>query len=203
MDIHKNGFGVLYLTNNENTMGLYRWLKDQCTVYLYSEQLEVSLVQQLKPDLVVSYNYKYIIKDEVLDRMQGRIINLHISLLPWNRGSSPNIWSFIDHTPKGVTIHRVSARVDQGDIICQQECVFDERKETFESAYCKLHRTIVELFQQNWEDLKRGTYQLRVQQGKGSYHNKKDLEELMDRCPFSWSDSIADFMERYDRTVKC
>ena len=27
-------------------------------------------------------------------------INMHISYLPWNRGFSPNIWSFIDNTPK-------------------------------------------------------------------------------------------------------
>ncbi|HUX61123.1 MAG TPA: formyltransferase family protein, partial [Ignavibacteriaceae bacterium] len=56
-------------------------------------------------DFIVSYGYRNIIGKPVLDKFQGRAINLHISYLPWNRGADPNLWSFFDNTPKGVTIH--------------------------------------------------------------------------------------------------
>ena len=35
---------------------------------------------------------------------KGKIINLHISFLPFNRGYYPNLWSHQEGTPSGVTI---------------------------------------------------------------------------------------------------
>ena len=40
-----------------------------------------------------------------------------MSFLPYNRGSHPNFWSFVENTPKGVSIHEVSNGIDDGDII--------------------------------------------------------------------------------------
>ena len=70
---------------------------------------------------MVSYGYRKIVLADVIDKMAGEIINLHISYLPWNRGANPNFWSFIDDTPKGVTIHEMSADLDKGRILCQKE----------------------------------------------------------------------------------
>lgn len=201
MPFSNKKYEVLFLTNNQNTMELYNWLSDKCTIKLYDDPLSIDLIKKWNPDLVISYNYKYIIGQEVIDYMQGRIINLHISLLPWNRGSNPNIWSFIDSTPKGVTIHEISSKLDRGKIIYQQECVFDENVETFESSYCKLHQTMIGLFQRNWDNIKLGKYELQEQQGKGSYHNNKDLEKLKSICPFTWSDNISDYMKRYSESI--
>ena len=64
---------------------------------------------------------------------------MHISLLPWNRGYHPNIWSFLEDTPKGVTIHYINEGIDTGDIIVQKEIVIDEDKETLKSSYEILH----------------------------------------------------------------
>ena len=56
---------------------------------LYSEKITVDLLENYNPQLVVSYNYTYIIEQDVIDYMKGQCINLHISMLPWNRGSDP------------------------------------------------------------------------------------------------------------------
>ena len=77
-------------------------------------------------EFIVSYGYQKIIKQNVLDLFVGRVINLHISLLPWNRGADPNFWSFIEHTPKGVTIHQIEAGIDTGAILVQKEVSFTE-----------------------------------------------------------------------------
>jgi len=130
--------------------------------------------------------------------MQGSVINLHASLLPWNRGASPNIWSFLDETPKGVTIHQVDEGLDTGPIIFQKECHFVEENETFESSYLKVHGEIVNLFMMHWQDLLNGTYKLQEQKGVGSYHKMKELDRLRSVLPFEYFDNIAHTKRRYE-----
>lgn len=187
---------VLYLTNNNNALVLYEWLKDKCEVILCEERLDLSYIENVKPDLVVSYNYKYLIKEDVIEYMKGKIINLHISYLPWNRGSSPNFWSFYDGTPKGVTIHQISAGLDEGNILYQRECEFNPYEETFATSYEKLNKEIVDLFKENWEAIKTGTYELKSQEGIGSYHTMKDFNELIVKYPFKWTDNIGEYLEK-------
>lgn len=187
---------VLYLTNNNNALALYEWLKDKCEITLYEERLDLSYIESVKPDLIVSYNYKYLIKEDVIEYMKGRIINLHISYLPWNRGSSPNFWSFYDDTPKGVTIHQISAGLDEGKILYQKECRFNPYEETFATSYEKLNEEIVDLFKKNWEEIKAGTYELKSQNGSGTYHTMKDFNELIEKHPFKWTDNIGEYLDK-------
>ena len=44
-----------------------------------------------------------------------------MSFLPYNRGSHPNFWSFIDDTPKGITIHEIDEGADTGNIVFQKK----------------------------------------------------------------------------------
>ncbi len=154
----------------------------------------------MKPDIIVSYNYNYIIKKEIIDMVNGNIINLHISLLPYNRGASPNFWSFIDDTPKGVTIHYVDEGIDTGDIIAQKELFFDETCETFESTYNKLNSRIKELLYEKWEDIINKKIVPIVQKERGSYHSINDLKELKERVKFNWNDNIS-FVKRKIKEV--
>ena len=189
-------FCVLYLTNNDNALVLYEWLKDKCDVVLCEERLDLEYVQSINPSLIVSYNYKYLIKEDVIEYMKGRIINLHISYLPWNRGSSPNFWSFYDDTPKGVTIHQISAGLDEGMILYQKNCEFNISEETFVTSYDTLNKTIVELFKENWEEIKNSTYELHPQKGQGSYHTMREFNELVEQHPFKWTDNIGEYLAK-------
>lgn len=188
---------VLFLTNNPNAYVLYDWLKEKCQVSVYNEKLSLTKIKQINPKLIISYNYKYRIDNEVIEYMQGNIINLHISYLPWNRGADPNIWSFIDETPKGVTIHQISPELDKGKILYQKECFFEPEHETFETTYEKLNHTMIELFQEKWEEIWNKNYQLMEQIGEGSYHRHQELDKIQEQIPFQWSDNIADFLRRY------
>lgn len=191
------GSGILLLSNNANSWGLFEWLSDRgVPAVLYCGKVSTDFLAKIDPRLVVSYNYRHIIKPDVIDYMQGKIVNLHISLLPWNRGSSPNFWSFVDDTPKGVTIHRVTQGLDTGDIIAQREVFFDENKETFSSSYDRLQTEIVELFKENWQELYEGTYTLHQQQGIGSYHTQRDRQEYLLGKNFSYDMKIYDFKEQ-------
>lgn len=190
---------LLFLTNNDNALKMSEYLEHGYKVHIYRERLELDFVRQLQPDFIISYNYNYIIRKDIINYMDGNLVNIHISYLPWNRGFSPNIWSFIDDTPKGVSIHQISSGLDEGKILYQKECFFDIKKHSFSSTYQALNDEAVRLFIEHWEEIWNHDYILKEQADGGSYHTKKDLEQLMERCPFSWDDCIADFLERYNQ----
>lgn len=190
---------VLFLTCNENSMNLYEWLRQREKVEIITNKLTIDMVKECKPDFIISYNYSYLITADIIEYMKGAIFNLHISYLPWNRGASPNLWSFLDNTPKGVTIHQIDKGLDTGKILFQKQCYFDETKETFASTYTYLHEQITELFKENWEKIKTGTYVLMEQEKGGSYHNIKELEKLEKECPFQWTDNISEYIHKYNK----
>lgn len=187
----------MLLTNNRNALPLYEWLMTKGCCLLYSEYITVDILRNYKPKLVISYNYADIIGEDVIDYMCGQCINLHISMLPWNRGSDPNFWSFVDDTPKGVTIHRVAKGLDTGDIIYQKALEFDEGNETFASSYRALQKSVVELLKQNWDELLNGSYEIFKQKGKGTYHRKCDMKNLLHGRGFAWDMTIKDFKEKF------
>lgn len=193
------GRGGIFLTNNKNTLSLYDWINNRFPMVIYSGRLDVKQLYAINPTLIVSYNYKYIIGEDIIDFMHGNMINLHISYLPWNRGASPNIWSFIDDTPKGVTIHQMSRECDAGKLLYQKECFFRPEEETFETVYCKLNSEIIELFKSHWEEIRDGNYNLYEQKGNGSYHTLSDLKKLKEHVEFQWTDNIAVFLEKYNQ----
>src|SRR6202035_5691563 len=88
------------------------------------DPLDELLFDEHPVDLLIAHGYRHIIKPSVLDRFPRRAVNLHISYLPWNRGADPNLWSFIENTPKGVSIHYLDAGIDTGDIIAQKAVDF-------------------------------------------------------------------------------
>ena len=84
---------------------------------------------------VISYGYKYILKQNIIEGFGCPIFNLHISYLPYNRGAHPNFWSFYDNTPSGVTIHLIDGGIDTGPIVKQKYVNFEETDNTFEKTY--------------------------------------------------------------------
>lgn len=190
---------ILFLSNNEVSRPLYKWLQDQKEEIVWiEEKISIDKIKEMSPSLMISYNYRYIIGEDIIDYMGDRIINLHISYLPWNRGADPNFWSFIDDSPKGVTIHILDKGLDKGDIIVQKEYFFDEDKETLATTYEYLHRKIVELFIEFWERIKSGNYIVMKQQGKGSYHSHKQFVEIVNNIDFSWNSKICDIKKQID-----
>ena len=189
--------GVLFLTNNRNALALYDWLSEREDVFIYSDRLNVEMLDCMRPQVVVSYNYSHIIPEEIIATLPYAIVNLHVSYLPYNRGSSPNFWSFIEDTPKGVTIHEITAGLDKGNIIAQREMFFHEDKETFASTYQKLHEEIQKLFKQVWPAIQQHSYVVQPQKGKGTYHNTQDLRNYLLDEELDWNENIRHFKVRH------
>jgi len=193
---------VLFLGGNL-VKTLADWLREKEEVVYTEDKITIDFVKQVNPEFIVSYNYKYLISEKVISFVDGKAVNLHISYLPWNRGAHPNVWSFLEDSPKGVSIHHIDEGVDTGDIIVQKKVYIDEDKETLKSSYEKLHRELQNLFKENWEKIKRGKIKPKKQIGGGGIHYKRDykLFEPLIREK-RWDIQIRELKEKF-RAWRC
>jgi len=77
-------------------------------------------MEALSPDLIIAYGCS-IIKDIILSRFNGRVLNLHLGLSPYYRGSGTNFFPFVNREPEyaGATFMYMDAGIDTGAIIHQ------------------------------------------------------------------------------------
>lgn len=137
----------------------------------------VERIRSLKAEIGVSVMFGYILREAVLEVFPRGCINLHPALLPFNRGANPNVWSIVDKTPAGVTIHYVDKSVDTGDVIAQEEVPVSVT-DTGASLYEKLEGAGLKLFQETWPSLRSGTAQRKPQTGAGTFHRVSDVDGL-------------------------
>lgn len=147
-------------------------------------------------EFFVSYGHQDLIREPMLTEFKGRIINIHISMLPWNRGAHPNFWSWFDGTPKGVTIHYIDAGMDTGDIIAQRAVAFDD-SETLATSYVKLRQVAVDLFREQWPLIRAGTVTPRQQPHfgscrPGSFHYAREITPFWGKMPLGWDTPVRE-----------
>lgn len=191
---------ILFLTNSDVSLPLQHWLKETANeqVVVIQKRLTPDQLQSARPDFTISYNYRFILPDEIVHSLDQNIINLHTSLLPWNRGAAPNVWSFLKETPKGVTIHQLDAGLDTGPILVQKTLMFHEPNETLESTFAQLHQAIQELFKQNWHRIRDHSIVPQPQMGPGSYQSLVDFTTVQHILePEGWKVPIAVLKQRF------
>ena len=112
-----------------------------------------------------------------------------MSFLPWNRGADPNAWSFLEDTPKGVTIHLLDEGVDTGAILLQKRLDIGP-PHTLRSSYALLQSTADQLFRENWEALRINRIPAKPQVPGGSIHRSADLERFSDMLTDGWDTPV-------------
>jgi methionyl-tRNA formyltransferase len=193
---------ILFLTNSREAETLANWIsatdKDD-QVIIESNNISVLDFKYHNPDLVISYSYQYILKADILQLVSRPIINLHISYLPFNRGANPNVWSFLDDTKKGVTIHEIDTGIDTGPILLQKEIHFPGRSSTLRETYRILQNEIQKLFKENWTDIKNGKIIACFQKEKGSYHSIYDFKKIEKYIlrDDEWDVTLEELISRY------
>ena len=111
-----------------------------------AERAYVMALQEAKVDLIVLAGFMRVLKGDFLRAFEGRIVNVHPSLLP----SFPGLEAWkqaLDYGVKvtGCTVHYVDAGVDSGAIIAQQTVpVLDN--DTAESLHARIHAAEHELY---------------------------------------------------------
>lgn len=149
-------------------------------VFAGSRLREAETLEQiaaLEPTLGLSVFFGYILKPPLLRLFPGGVLNLHPSYLPYNRGAHPNVWSIIEGTPAGATLHFVDEGVDTGDLVAQKR-VEVVPEDTAKSLYDKLEHACISLFQETWVDIEQGDIRRWPQPEQGTSHRVRDLSSL-------------------------
>jgi folate-dependent phosphoribosylglycinamide formyltransferase PurN len=134
-----------------------------------SEPQTVGAVRSLHPDMGISVLFGYILRPPFLDIFPKGVINLHPAFLPYNRGAYPNVWSIVERTPAGATLHYVDPGVDTGDIIAQIQ-VEVSPVDDGASLYRKLEIACANLFSATWPKLRDGSARRTPQPRHGTVH---------------------------------
>lgn len=122
-------------------------------VKLLAQKYKISLIQpekildsklqilDSKPDLIVAVAYGQILPKEILEIPKYGCLNVHPSLLPKYRGSSPIQYAILNGDKKtGVTIILMDEKMDHGPILAQREIMIEENE-----AGKTLHDKLAEL----------------------------------------------------------
>lgn len=126
-----------------------------------AERAYVTALQAAQVDLIVLAGFMRVLKGDFLRAFEGRIVNVHPSLLP----SFPGLEAWKQALDQGVkvtgcTVHFVDAGVDSGAIIGQQTVpVLDD--DTATTLHARIHAAEHELFPKCVAAVARG--EIRVQ----------------------------------------
>lgn len=81
----------------------------------------IEQLRLIRPDVIAVAAYGQILPKDLLDLPRFACFNVHTSLLPRYRGAAPIQWAILNgDSMTGVTIMRIDAGLDTGDILAQQ-----------------------------------------------------------------------------------
>lgn len=157
----------------------------RCKTIQVEDPLTPEWVQKVSPSHLVSFGYRHILPLTVIDLLPNPPINIHISLLPWNKGRNPNFWSWYENTPKGVTIHEITQGLDEGPVLASREVNFSPT-DTLRSSYGLLLSAGLSLFNQHWDNIRLNRLDAQMQETKGSSHTQAEFDSLDNFLDNGW-----------------
>lgn len=171
---------AVFLGLNEAGEHVYDWLNERDDVEvlaMLTEKEQLQLIEELRPDIVISCGFEHKVPGEIIDVPEKGVVNLHPSYLPYNRGSHPYIWPLVDGTPAGVSVHYMNEEIDEGPIIDRRK-VEKRPEDDSKSLRQRLMRAQVELFIDNWREIKNEPETTSQRPEDGTTHFRKELDEF-------------------------
>ena len=143
--------------------------------------------------LFISAHCKQLFPDELV--RNHRCINVHPGFNPYNRGWFPQVFSIINKSPVGVTIHEIDGELDHGPIILQEQVKIDA-DDTSWSVYQKIQNKEVELLEKNFLRLLMNEYQTILPENEGNINYKRDFNKLceIDRDKVATYGQVLDYL---------
>ena len=92
----------------------------------------LQLIQKINPTKIIIFGTN-LLSSKYLKLYQDRILNLHIGLSQYYRGSSCNFWPIYDLKPQflGATVHFLGEGIDDGNIVTQNTIALDKNDSEF------------------------------------------------------------------------
>ena len=87
---------------------------------------EVELMISLNPSVVFVFGTG-ILRSSIIAPFDGNILNIHLGLSPYYRGSGTNFWPLVNGEPEfvGATIHYLDAGIDTGPILAHARPIIE------------------------------------------------------------------------------
>lgn len=143
-----------------------QFCEDHKIEYLECDKIEknqIAIIRSKNPEVGILLAYGAIVSQDVIDMFPFGIINIHPSLLPKYRGSSPIQTVLLKGREKtGVTIMLLSKKMDAGPIIIQEEVKINNY-DTYTKLSEKLFQKGIELLLKNLEKYLSGKIKLAPQ----------------------------------------
>lgn len=144
-------------------------------------------LREINADLMVTCAFGQILSREILALPKYGIINVHASLLPLFRGSSPIQWAILTGEKEtGISIMRTAYEVDSGDVLLQKRTDIYE-KETAGELFERLSLLGAEALIEGIELIDNGNAVYTPQD-----HSKKSYYPMLKK-----EDGIIDFSKTY------
>ncbi|MDR0217399.1 MAG: bifunctional UDP-4-amino-4-deoxy-L-arabinose formyltransferase/UDP-glucuronic acid oxidase ArnA [Enterobacteriaceae bacterium] len=120
--------------------------------------LWIERISEMQPDVIFSFYYRNMLSQDILSLAPKGAFNLHGSLLPKYRGRAPVNWAILNgETQTGVTLHKMVAKADAGDIVAQQSVQIGQT-DTSLQVHGKIRETAGELLNAILPQIKADNY---------------------------------------------
>ncbi|MCS7338278.1 MAG: methionyl-tRNA formyltransferase [Verrucomicrobiae bacterium] len=137
----------------------------------------IAALETLAPELIIVAAYGQILPEAILRIPRHGCLNVHASLLPKYRGAAPIQWAILnDETETGVTIMKIDAGLDTGDIVAQRATPIHPH-DTAQTLHDRLARMGAELLVEVLPDYLAGKIQPRPQPKEGATYAPKIQKE--------------------------
>ena len=140
--------------------------------------LWIERIREMKPDVIFSFYYRDMLSEELLSIAPKGAFNLHGSLLPKYRGRAPINWALLKgENETGVTLHKMVAKADAGDIIAQEKVVITET-DTGLTLHAKVREAAEVLLDKTLPLIEAGTYKAVAQdESQATYFGRRTAED--------------------------
>ena len=154
---------ALLVSDNPDCMAVQRAEKHKIDIFTFNpkayssktifEQEIVNILRQKEVDLIVLAGYMRLVGDVLLSAFEGKIVNIHPSLLPAFPGLHA-IEKAYYHGVKvfGITIHYVDNGIDTGAILAQ-DCFRIDGNESLEEIENHIHQLEHKLYPKTVQEL--------------------------------------------------
>lgn len=154
-----------------------------------NHSLWIERIEKMQPDVIFSFYYRHMLSQELLALAPKGAFNLHGSLLPKYRGRVPTNWAILHgETETGVTLHKMIAKPDAGDIVAQKKISIDAT-DTALVLHEKIRQAAEQLLADTLPLIKIGDYSATPQDAsKATYFGRRSTEDGL----IDWSKSATE-----------
>ncbi|RXK34213.1 bifunctional UDP-glucuronic acid oxidase/UDP-4-amino-4-deoxy-L-arabinose formyltransferase [Arsenophonus endosymbiont of Bemisia tabaci Asia II 3] len=154
-----------------------------------NHSLWIERIEKMQPDVIFSFYYRHMLSQELLALAPKGAFNLHGSLLPIYRGRVPINWAILHgETETGVTLHKMIAKPDAGDIVAQKKISIDAT-DTALVLHEKIRHAAEQLLADTLPLIKIGDYSATPQdENKATYFGRRSAEDGL----IDWSKSATE-----------